>query len=433
MLRLHVIVTDRAGRTSRLDSTMQPGFEPQEPPRVRSFGVSAVQLVAVTYGAWLLSLSVAFHIQAENKILLELVLLAGAVPAVLNGMFLRVDTRGNAPGMWFLWGFLVIFLLSYMFNECTWEDLVNLFNVLFVFLVGFLIASTTDTSLIGRIAAVYAVMLTPYLLYINLTGERIWGRLHAGSQPNLWGLLAVNVAIGAFALRSRLLQAGCMVVVLMTLYNAQARGSMVALTPIVFVYTYHWYIHQRNIDISWKLIVTYLLFVVAFCFVAFYSDIIINDIMRLNDPYRGLQSGATGRDEAWAEALRLWFNSPLFGVGFRKHEDLMVFTDLSSHNAYIAMLADTGFVGFLAYMAFLIASLIAAMRGVTDNKLRLLLLGVIVSYACAGMFERRAINVGNSFSITFIFVCLTALRLAQLRFRYENGVRAAPIAAPQRR
>lgn len=408
---------------------MQPGFEAQEPSQLHSSGTKRVQLIAIAYGAWLFTLSVAFHLQADNKILLELLLLAGAVPALLHCIFLPMDTRGNAPGMWFLWIFLVIFFLSYMVNPFTWEDLVNLFNVLFVFLIGILIASSTDTSLIGRIAGAYAVMLTPYLLYINLTGERIWGRLHAGSQPNLWGLLSVNVAIGAFALRSRLLQAGCMVIAIMTLYNAQARGSMAALIPILFVYTYHWYIHEKNIDISWKLVVTYLLFVVVFCFVAFYSDIIVNDILRLNDPYRGLQSGATGRDEAWAEALGLWFNSPLLGVGFRKHEDLMVLTDLSSHNAYIAMLADTGFVGFLAYMAFLIGSLIAAVRGITDNKLRLFLVGVIISYAFAGMFERRAINVGNSFSITFLFVCLTALRLSKQRMIYDSRSEVPPAAA----
>lgn len=411
---------------------MHPGFEQREPAPVRAFGVAPVQVIAVAYAAWLVGMTIVFHRLPDSKVMQELALLAGAIPAMMQCIFLPVDTRGNSPGMWFLWTFLLIFLLSYVLNDYTWEDLVNLFNVMFVFLVGILVASSTDSTLIARIAGAYAVMFSPYLIYINLTGERNWGRLTAGAQPNAWGLLALNVAVGAFALKNRLLQAGCLAVVLMTMYNAQTRGSMVALLPILFILAYHWYVYERNVAISWKLLVTYILIFAVFSVVAFYSEVIINDIMRLNDPYRGLQSGATGRDEAWSEAISLWFQAPMFGVGFRKHEDLMVLSALSAHNAYLAMLADTGFTGFLAYMIFLGCSLVAAMRATTDNKLRLFFIAVIVSYSFTGMFERRAINVGNPFSITFIFVCLTALRLAQERLRHERET-APPLMATVRR
>ncbi|MGZ9033705.1 MAG: O-antigen ligase family protein [Rhodospirillales bacterium] len=369
---------------------------------------------------------------ADDEVILELALLAGAIPAILHCIFLPTDTRGNTQGMWFLWSFLTIFLLSYMLNDYGWEDLVNLFNVLFLFLIGILIASAIDSSLIARIAGIYAILMSPYLLWINLTGEYVWGRLHAGSQPNTWGLIALNVAIGAFALRNRLLQAACLAVVLMTIYNAQSRGSMVALVPVLFIFGYQWYVHERNVSISWKLLVTYLLVFAAFSAIAFYSDVIIDDILRLNDPRRGLQSGATGRDKAWAEAISLWFNAPLFGVGFRKHENLMVLSEISAHNAYLAMLADTGFVGFLAYMIFLGASFFSAMRATPDPKFRLFLVCVITAYAVTGMFERRAINAGNSFSITFIFVCLTAMRLAQERLRYDRETAGPPLMAPAR-
>lgn len=409
---------------------MQPEYQPQQPSQARAFGIQPVQFIAGAYAAWLTVLTIAFHLQAENKVVQELALLAGAIPTILHGIFLPVDTRGNSTGMWFLWSFLTIFLLSYVLNEYSWEDLVNLFNVLFVFLIGFLIASSIDSTLVMRIAGTYALMMAPYLLWINLTGEYVWGRLHAGSQPNTWGLIALNVAIGAYALKNRLLQGACMAVVLMTMYNAQTRGSMVALVPVLLTFVYFWYVHEKKISISWKLVVTYLIIVVAFSVIAFYSDVILNDILRVNDPRRGLQSGATGRDKAWGEALGLWFNSPMFGVGFRKHEELMVFSAISAHNAYLAMLADTGFVGFLTYMIFLFVSLFSAMRSTSDPKFRLFLICVIVAYAFTGMFERRAINAGNSFSITFIFVCLTALRLAHERLRYDREAAGPPVMAP---
>lgn len=411
-----------------MDSTASSRFEQPERRFDLPFGVEPVQFVAIAYAAWLFALSFVFHLAPENKILLEIALIGGMVPAMLHCLFLPIDTRGNGPGLWFLWTFMVIFLASYLVNNFDWEDLANLANVMFVFMLGMLIASTTDTSLIMRIVGAYALMMVPFLLYINMTGERVWGRLHAGAQPNVWGLFSLNVAIGAFALKNRILQIVCMAVVLMTMYNAQTRGSMVALLPTLFIFAHQWYVYEKKIDVTWKMIATYMAILVVFGFVAFYSDIIINDVLRLHDPQRGLDSGATGRDQTWREALHIWFGSPLLGVGFRKHEDFMVYTEMSAHNAYIAMLADTGFVGFIAYMCFLIGSTVRAFR-VQDDKLRLFLVGLIISYAFAGMFERRAINVGNSFSISYIFCCLVALRLARIQ-QLERKVAADPAGVP---
>lgn len=407
---------------------MPPRFVAPEQPFRLPFGIEPVQFVAVAYALWLAALSILFLQESGNKIFLELVLLSGSIPALLHALFLPVDTRGNAPGLWFMWAFLVIFLASYLVNDFTWEDLVNVFNVLFIFLIGIMVASTLDTSLIPRIAGAYALIMAPYLLYINLTGERVWGRLSAGTQPNVWGLYALTVAIGAFALNRRILQFGCLAVTFLTMYNAQTRGSMFALLPVLFIFVYHWYAYEKKIDFTWKMLATYVGIVAAFCVVAFYADVIINDILHLNDPHRGLGTGATGRDEAWGEALRLWYGSPFLGVGFRKHEALMVFTDLSAHNAYLAMLADTGFIGFLTYMAFLTASIICAFRSVSDNKLRLFFIAAILAYSFTGMFERRAINVGNSFSITFIFCCLFVLRQGWLNRGVQRS--AAPVTAP---
>ncbi|MBL8659255.1 MAG: O-antigen ligase family protein [Rhodospirillales bacterium] len=411
-----------------MDSTASSRFEQPERRFELPFGVEPVQCVAVAYAAWLFGLSFVFHLAPDNKILLEIALIAGMIPAMLHCLLLPIDTRGNGPGMWFLWAFMVIFLLSYLVNSFDWEDLANLANVMFVFMLGILIASTTDTSLIMRIVGVYALMMIPFLVYINMTGERVWGRLHAGAQPNVWGLFSLNVAIGAFALKNRILQGICMVVVMMTMYNAQTRGSMVALMPTLVIFAHQFYAYDKKLDITWKMIATYAAVMVVFGFVAFHSDVLINDVLRLHDPQRGLDSGATGRDQTWREALHIWFRSPLLGVGFRKHEEFMVYTEMSAHNAYIAMLADTGFVGFIAYMCFLIGSLVRAFS-VKEDKLRLFLIGLIISYALAGLFERRAINVGNSFSISYIFCCLIALRLSRLQ-QLERKVSADPPGVP---
>lgn len=405
------------------ESPVDSAINGDEPARARLGAalMSKTQVVAIAYGGWLFLFSILFHKFGENKVVLEVALLLGVVPALMHCLLLDIDTRGMAPGMWFLWAFMLIFIAGYMVNGCEWTDLVNILNVSFVFTIGIIIASSSDTSLLPRLCGAYAVMLSPYLIYVSLFGIYVWGRLMDGLEPNLWGLFAVSVAVGSFALKSRILSAFCWLALLMITYAAQARGSMLSLTPLICIVGYYWYKYERNIDVSWKMLLTIIVLGCVFIILAAYPDILIDKILRLHDSRRGVGSGATGRSEAWIEASRLFFNAPLLGVGFRKHEQLMVFTLLSSHNAYLAMLADTGFLGFLVYIGFLLSSALSALRGVGEPKLRLFLLGVILSYCVAGLFERRAINVGNPLSIIFIFACLQSLQLARFALKFKSS------------
>ena len=132
------------------------------------------------------------------------------------------------------------------------------------------------------------------------------------------------------------------------------------------------------------------------------------DLLKLDDPYRGIGNGATGRDELWRCAFDLWWNHPLFGVGFRMHEAFMP-VSYSAHNAYIAMLADTGLFGFLWYMALLITAWVGMFR-LSDPRTRRLAIGLIASYTIVGLFERRAINGANPMSLMFLMASMVILR-----------------------
>ncbi|MBL8658704.1 MAG: ABC transporter substrate-binding protein [Rhodospirillales bacterium] len=387
-----------------------------------------VRVVSTLYAMWLVALTVASHL-SNSQVVTELILLAGAGPALAQGLLLPADTRGTAAGLWFLWTFVIVFLVSDLINNASWTDYANVFNVVFVFSIGFIVACCEDRLLIRRIVAIYAVLLVPYLIHVNMFGNYVFGRLNAGAQPNLWGLISLNVALGAYCVRNRVLAAACWAVALVTLYHAQARGSMVALVPIVAIGAYAWWRYSQGTDFSWKVLAALLALIAGMVVVLVASDFFINDVMRLNDPYRGLQSGLTGRDVAWAKALQIWYDAPLLGVGFRRHEMFLLGDQAtSSHNAYIAMLADTGFAGFTVYVLFLAGSLVAALRLGGDPRLRLFLVAVILSYSFVGIFERRAINAGNSFSVTFIFACLLAMRLARVPGVASVVVAAAPSA-----
>jgi O-antigen ligase len=370
------------------------------------------RVVGVAYALWLFALTVAFLKFPDSEVILELSLMLGAVPASLHIFVLRIDPDGLSYSLWYMWAFLLVFLFGYVINPISWTDLIQICNVLFAFLIALLIVSSYESSLVERMLRPFSLMMVPYLVYINIFGSYRWGRLEAGVQPNVWGLLAVCLAASSFAFRNWMVMAVCWLVALVTLYDASSREGMIAFAGGAVIFLAYWGKYERKWDISWKVVIGVAGCVCAVVIVAAFPDFFLNDVMKINDARRGLSSGFTGRDQAWAEAIRVWTTSPIVGVGFRKHEDYMIVTQLSAHNAYLAMLADTGVVGLTLYVTFVISSIVSAFKHLDDPKQRYLVAGIIFTYALVGMFDRRAINVGNPFSLIFIVACFWALRAA---------------------
>lgn len=69
---------------------------------------------------------------------------------------------------------------------------------------------------------------------------------------------------------------------------------------------------------------------------------------RMQDLGPGEQS-AFGRVDAWYEGLHMFFSHPLFGVGQGNFTD---YNYLTAHNSFVLVLAETGFFGYVTWLAF---------------------------------------------------------------------------------
>lgn len=377
--------------------------------------------LAWLYGLWLNGITYVFYsTEGSASIELEAALLFGSIPAIVQILVLGLDTHGSQPAIRFSCVFVLIILLSYLGSIESWKNFAFLLNIIFVFIVAMIIAACPDRRMITSIAASYAVMGAIFLLFVNLTGDFQWGRLIAGSiHPNFWGLIAVSVGAAAFALRSRTLWGFCWIIVLVTLFNTSSRGSMVALTACLTVIVGHWLVRTYHLERSWALLgagVAILALVMILDPLPQWTAFVWQDVLKVDDPYRGLGTGLTGRTAVWAETLEIWMEAPLFGVGFRQHES-MITTASSAHNAYLTMLADTGVFGLVAYLALIGFSLFAALWRIDEPRTQRVVLAMIVSYAVLGFFERRALNSGNPFSIWFIIACFYAIKSNVSKFR----------------
>lgn len=61
------------------------------------------------------------------------------------------------------------------------------------------------------------------------------------------------------------------------------------------------------------------------------------------------EDSAAGRVDAWYEGLHMFLSHPLFGVGAGNFTE---YNYLTAHNSFVLVLAETGFFGFITWLAF---------------------------------------------------------------------------------
>jgi O-antigen ligase len=379
-------------------------------------------IVATGYGLWLCSLVIVFWLMhGGDEEALQVVVIAGALPLSLQLLVLGLDPSGLVAPAKFSIALLFVILLSYLGHTEDWTPLVYLCNVAFVLATAILVAGSPDRRLLDRIAVVFSVSTGAFLLYVDLTGEYLWGRLIAhGIQPNYWGTIGLAVAVAALASRRFPVRAFGVTAGLLTIYYASARGSFIGFSAAGLT---------ALIGLVLGLKSTRLVAVVSgmaamlFTAIAIQPNLfeavetVMSDVLKLDDPYRGTGTGFTGRDRLWDEAFEAWTTSPFFGVGYHQH--IKVMSAIGAHNAYLALLVDTGVVGVLLYCALLVWAFVAALS-IREQEVRRFIIAMIAGYAVYGLFEARAFNVGNPFSLLFLMCCFYAMAHGQRRRAHRS-------------
>jgi len=388
-------------------------------------------IVVATYAIWLIAVFGVFYVaHGADGNALQLTVICGVIPAACQMCLLGVDWRGLVAPTRLWLALLFVILLSYLVNALNpvtaptpsafandvilggaWTPIIYTVNVVFILAIASLVAACPDRRLLRSVASVYSVLGAIFLLYVDVTGERVWGRLRANDiEPNVWGLFGLSVCLGAFARKFGLVALGVLASGATTIFIASSREHILALLAALLVIAV---LYARDMN-KYRMFGVLAVSCIALILAAFLLDpYILNaigyvkaDVLLLSSPTRGLDSGLTGRTEIWAATTDLWLKHPFLGVGFRQHEQFLA--GAPAHNAYLAMLADTGVAGLIVYVALLTTSL-AASWGIQDPRTRRFVMAVIVTYIVIGFFDRRTINAGNPFGLFFLMCCTVAL------------------------
>jgi O-antigen ligase len=391
--------------------------------------------VAGAYAVWLFAMEAVYYVLKEsNETALQIAVLSGAIPAALQLLLLGLDTRGLATSTKISLLLLLAILLSYVANAVdassaaipsdapaiptAWLPIVFTLNTAFIFVIGIVLAGSPDRDLLRSAASIFCYLSAPFLLFATVSGEYVYGRLSANDLgPNIWGSFGLLLCLCAMGRRWGPLTILFFAIGASTILAASSRTSLVSIFAASLVLLIYFIAQLRGWGLAATLFVAGCIIMASalfldpyvFEFISYVSD----GLLQMDSADRGLGSGFTGRSTVWAQTLQLWMESPLVGLGFRQHESFLP-DSVSAHNAYLAMLADTGLIGTFLYLALVLGALGSALT-ITDRASRRLIVATIVSYIVYGFFERRAINGGNPYSLLFLLACFYALCDGSLR------------------
>ena len=338
------------------------------------------------------------------------------IPILAAALRLGVDFRRSK----LLAAAIFMFALSIPLSFLSMSDLSCFMFVLLIdYVIGCAIlldATNVDRDeMIRSLFSAVAVTLGFAMVAVLIDNDAAWGRLFGRTAPDYWGHLALSTIVASFAMRGWLLRTVLVALSLFVIFKTQSRSDMMALSAGLPVAIALFTRSPRARRWTW------LWFVAAFGVVVTVGlgfDFISNDLLKLSDPLRGLDSGFTGRSEFWRETWEVFANHPWFGVGYGQHANYVT-NHVAAHSVYLAALADTGVVGFLGYAIFffgaLARSLVQAWRAPTGD--RIAISAFLFAFAVVGLLEPTGFHTGNTFSMLMIFVVAWA-------WRTEPGVSA---------
>lgn len=168
----------------------------------------------------------------------------------------------------------------------------------------------------------------------------------SGQEPNYWAAqlqfplwMAVALAARPQGRRERWGWIICSVACLAGVLGTYSRGAILTLLALLGIYA----VRGRV-----KGLIPITALVVAACGMFMTAPLLVDRILGIQDDIA--RHGGSGRLALWSQALDLWLDSPVVGIGLMGFQAR---TGLAVHNSYLSVLVDTGVIGLSLYVGIL--------------------------------------------------------------------------------
>lgn len=256
--------------------------------------------------------------------------------------------------------------------------------------------------------AYLSVGFTAIVILAISYNEYSWGRLTSRAGPNYWGMVAFMAFAFAPLMRRWWQRIVITLTVVTLLVLAQSRGSMLATIVCACIFTILAIRHAPPRQQGSYIALAFIGGLVAMLA----TPVILDKVFLMSDARRGISSGGTGRGAAWEEVLAAFAQHPLFGVGYRQHEQYVT-AATNAHNAYLAVLAELGVVGLTVYLLLLggaaLRCLLVAWR--TPRPAVTATAGFLWGYMFIGLIENQSLALGSPMPLLMLFTVAYAWTL----------------------
>jgi hypothetical protein len=246
-------------------------------------------------------------------------------------------------------------------------------------------------KIVGRLAVFLFPLIAFGVAVSLLSGGTILRQSPLGIHPNWWGELAFAFTACSLALRKRwrvLFIATA--VALMVL--VESRGALLASVVSVGAYTALSVRHIRLTRARFAAVLALCLVVLSVF--AYRQDWLVSafefgrdDVLLLNDKYRGVGTGLTGRLDGWREAVDVFSGNLLLGSGLDTLEDV--------HNGFLRVAGENGLV-------LLVVMLGAIALALHDQRRNYLALSILLGYIAYAMTYPRMLNMNAASAIFYL-------------------------------
>lgn len=220
-----------------------------------------------------------------------------------------------------------------------------------------------------------------------------------GVHPNLFGLVCLTIALCSILMNRIKYTFLFMILSLYISYIVSSRATMMCIMVAFLMYLY---VNLKN-----RILLKINIFFISSLLGIIYFDSIyayFRQVFMLDDEYRGVGTGMSGRTERWEIAFDIIGENPIFGVGFKMAEPTLGFT---IDNGYLAVLLEMGMFGMVAFIIILSLPIYFSIKtvffGKNHNKESIFVAISIIVVLIYMYFEQRYINFGNPLTIIFFF------------------------------
>jgi len=362
--------------------------------------------VSLLTGLSLVSSFVAYF-RFHSEFAQELCFLALTAPVLVMGAQGLADFHKAFRSFAFALPYLAAMWISLALNssdaDVAVRNVIILGNLTYAFTLCALLGNARAEEMVSAIMRSVFLCSAPVFLYVLAVVPRdvgAWGRwIPFDVQPNWWGMMALGLAWTAFSCRNTFLKIAGAVLASYFMYRVQSRGAMLALIPaVLFCSGWFFPLSPRRITALVVTVCALILGILAYSTLfpdsttTSITEFFMNDVARLNDKYRGLGSGMTGRTQAYEVGLEAFMDSPLLGSGMGTFRFI--------HNGFLQVLAEGGLFALVG-MLLLFSR---ALYGYLTHR-NWAGVGYVLSYTLALMTYPRTLNI-NMTSLLFIIIVM---------------------------